>query len=144
LLELSHSWRWHQTVAEPDAQQIHHSAIVHARPRYLAGTQLAVVTDHADAKSRRQLGEVVFESTRAIERFYASLNVPRDAVVGRRSVLAHMYFQSAAAAVLWRKSPSQAVGWFLLAVKQDLRMLLRVTRMVVDLVAFATDTHRYI
>ena len=68
-----------------------------------------MVTDHAEAKSRRQLGEVVFESTRAIERFYASPNVPRDAAVGKRSVMAHMYFQCAAAAVLWRKSIAQAI-----------------------------------
>ncbi len=119
-------------------------AIEHARPRYLAGTPLAVVTDHAETKSRRQLGEVVFESTRAIERFYASPRVPSDAAAGKRSVLAHMYFQCAAAAVLWRKSVAQAIPWFLRAAVQDPRVLLRIPRILSDLAFFARDTHRYI
>jgi glycosyltransferase involved in cell wall biosynthesis len=119
-------------------------AIEHARPRYLPGTPLAVVTDHAETKSRRQLGEVVFESTRAIERFYVSPNVPHDAAVGRRPVLAQMYFMNAAAAVLWRKSLIQALGWFVRAAAKDPRMLLRIPRLLCDLAQFATDTHRYI
>jgi hypothetical protein len=105
-------------------------AIECARPRYLAGAQLAVVTDHAQTKSRRQLREVVFESTRAIERFYASPNLPRDAAVGRRSVLAHTHFQCAAAAVLWRKAIALAIPWFLRAALRDPRMLLGIPRML--------------
>jgi glycosyltransferase involved in cell wall biosynthesis len=119
-------------------------AIEHARPRYLARIPLAVVTDHAETKSRQQLGEVVFESTRAIERFYASPNVPREALAGKRSVLGHMYFQSAAAAVLWRKSVAQAIPWFVRAAVQDPQVLLRIPGVVSDLALFARDTHRYI
>lgn len=119
-------------------------AVKQARPRYLAGTPLALVTDHADAKSRRERGEVVFESTRAIERFYACEDVPPAAASGKHAVLAHMYFECAAAAVLWRKSPAQALPWFLLATRHDPRILLRMPRLVRDLAVFATDTHRYI
>jgi glycosyltransferase involved in cell wall biosynthesis len=98
-------------------------AIKHTRPRYLAGTVLAVVADHAEAKSRRQLGEVVFESTRAIERFFTGTGVPPEVMARQRSVLGHLYLECAAAAVLWRKSLLQAIRWFVRAAAQDPRVL---------------------
>jgi glycosyltransferase involved in cell wall biosynthesis len=101
-------------------------AIKHTRPRYLAGTVLAVVADHAEAKSRRQLGEVVFESTRAIERFFTGPDIPREVVASRRSVMRHLYLECAAAAVLWHRSFIQGTRWFLRAVAEDPRVLARV------------------
>jgi glycosyltransferase involved in cell wall biosynthesis len=111
-------------------------AITHTRPRHLAGVPLAVVTDHPDAKSRRQLGEVVFEATRAVERFFAGENLPEEVRRRKRPALAHLYFESAAASVLWRKSLTQAAPLFLRAVAWDPRMLARIPRMVSDLARF--------
>lgn len=111
-------------------------AIKRTRPLYLAGTSLAVVSDHAGAKSRRQLGEVVFEATRAVEAFFAGPNVPLEVVRSRHSVMGHLYLECAAAAVLWRKSLGQAVPWFLRAIAQDPRLLAQVPRLASDLAKF--------
>jgi GT2 family glycosyltransferase len=111
-------------------------AIKHTRPLYLADTVLAVVTDHSVAKSRSQLGEVVFESTRAVERFFTGPNVPREVVRSRRAVMGHLYLECAASAVLWRKSPVQAVPWFLRAIGHDPRLLGRMPGLVSDLAKF--------
>jgi GT2 family glycosyltransferase len=111
-------------------------AIKHARPLHLAGTPLAVVTEHPAAKSRYQHGEFVFESTRVIERFYAGPDVPAEAVPLRDAVLGHLYLECAAAAVLWRKSLAQAVPWFLRGLARDPRLLARVPRVLSDLAGF--------
>ena len=117
-------------------------AIKHRRPRHLCGTVLAVTSDHADAKSRSQLGEVVFESTRAMQRFYAAPDLPKEALGAKRVTLGHLYFECAAAAVLWRKSPAQAVPWFVRAAAQDPRVLMRVPRMLADLVVWRARLNR--
>lgn len=110
-------------------------AIKHTSPLYLSGPPLAVITDHAQTKSRRQLGEVVFESTRAVECFYAGRTVPGDALHARRRVMGHLYFECAAAAVLWRKSVWQGARWFLRAAAQDPRVLFRIPVLSVQLAA---------
>ncbi|MBV8720200.1 MAG: glycosyltransferase [Chloroflexi bacterium] len=117
-------------------------AIKLSQPRYVASQRLAVVTDHADTKSRRQLGEVVFESTRAIERFYDEPGVSTDVVATRDAALAHLYFECAAACVLWRRSLTQAIPWYLRAVTHDPRLICRVPVVLAQTLATLASTHR--
>jgi Glycosyl transferase family 2 len=101
----------------------------HARPLYLAGETLAVIADHADSKTRRGHGKVVFEATRAVERFFARADLPDEAARLRNPTLAHLYLECAAAAVLVGRSPRQALPWFVRAVALEPRVLLEAPRL---------------
>lgn len=103
--------------------------------------EFAVVIDHPRAKSRHSYGEFVFESTRVVERFYASPAVPPEAAPFRRRALAHLYAESAASAILTRKSVPQAVVWLLRAVACDPRTLFEVPTMLRKLVQWGMQRH---
>ena len=95
----------------------------HARPMFVADT-FAIVIDHPRTKSQQLHGEFVFESTKAIGRFFAGPSVPAEAAPFRRRAMAHLYAECAASAILTRKSFRQAIPWFARAVASDPHMLL--------------------
>jgi glycosyltransferase involved in cell wall biosynthesis len=94
-----------------------------ARPTYVAGAPVAVINDHDLTKSRSRRGEVVFESTRAVERFFDAGGAPVAALAVKRQALGRLYFECAAASVLSRKSLVSAVPWYLRSIAYDARNL---------------------
>jgi hypothetical protein len=105
------------------------------QPFYIGGPPIAVITDHPDTKSRRDRGEVVFESTRAVERFLASSSIPEARRV-EREALAHLYVECAASAVLTHGSPLEALPWFARAVRRDPRVLAQLPSLTTKIISW--------
>lgn len=98
----------------------------HTRALRLDDDPLSVVHDHADTKSRRSWANFLAEMVGAVERFYATGNVPAEAQACRRTALGRLYFEAGAASVLGRGSLIGALPWLARAVGTDWRIARRL------------------